>query len=92
MKVAIINDVLDLTLDGELSRLVSIEAAYPAAATDVTMGITINNTPINNDPATTDVDETADRGCVVTITGTSVDPDEQGSYTSFGTKTAAKAI
>ena len=58
-------------------------------ATDITMTITVSNTTIEDDPLTTDVDETADRGCVIAITGTSVGTD--GAFVSFGTKTSAVA-
>ena len=89
-EVAVINDVVDLTTDGELSRLTTAaQEDYPSDATDVTMAITISNTAIADDINTTDVDESADRGCVIGISGSSVATD--GSFTSFSTKSAAIA-
>ena len=89
-EVAVINDVTDLTTDAELARLTTAaQEDYPADATDVTMAITVSNTAVADDPGTADVDETADRGCVIGISGTSVATD--GSFTSFSTKTAAIA-
>jgi prepilin-type N-terminal cleavage/methylation domain-containing protein len=90
-EVAVINDVADLTVEPELARLVdAAEADYPTDADDVAMTITVTNSAIADDPNTTDVDESADRGCVIAISGSAVGTD--GSFNSFGTKTAAEGV
>lgn len=90
-EVAVINDVADLAAEPELARLVTAaEADYPTDADDVAMTITVSNTAIADDPLTTDVDESASRGCLIAITGSAVGVD--GAFQSFGTKTAAEGV
>ena len=86
-EVAVINDVTDLSTDTDVARLTS---AADTTSTDVKLTITVSNTAVADNAATADVDESADRGCLITVTGTSVATD--GSFQTFGAKTSAIAV
>ena len=87
-EITIINDVADLTSECEIVRLKAAdEADYPSEATDIKMDITVTNTTIEDNPDTSGVDESAERGCIIAISGSPV--SDNGTFTSFSTKTPA---